>query len=95
VSGFILLLGLEPVGQSGRGGGGARILALDLDGEALILLQAASQIGLLGGGGGLGGGEDLDLAVGVGGLDGGELVALDALEVELLNEVGCTDSGLA
>jgi hypothetical protein len=95
VSVLILLLGLEPVGQGGGSGGCAGILALNLDGEALVLLQAAGQIGLLGGGGGLGGGEDLDLAVGVGGLDGGELVVLDALEVELLNEVGYTDDGLA
>lgn len=90
VVGLILLLSLEPVGDgSGTTRGSGDILALNLDGHALVLLKAASEIGLLGGSGGLGDVEGLDLALGVGGLDGGDLVGLELLEVELLDEVGC------
>lgn len=88
--GLLLLLGLEPVGKGGGGAGGLRgdILALNLDGHALVLLEVASEVGLLGGLGGLGDGKGLDLADGVGLLDGGNLVGLELLEVQLLDEVG-------
>lgn len=88
---LILLLSLEPVSdlRGARGGLGRGVLALNLDGHALVLLQAASEVGLLRGGGGLGGAEGLDLALRVGLLDGGGLVGLELLEVELLDEVGC------
>jgi hypothetical protein len=55
----------------------------------LVLLEAAGEVGLLGGLRGGGGAEGLDLADGVGVLDGGGLVGLELLEVELLDEVGC------
>lgn len=88
-----LLLLLEPV--PGRslllaGAGGSRLGALDLDRHVLVLLERGREVGLLGGGGGLGGREDLDVGVGVAGLDGGGLVGLELLEVELLDEVGCS-----
>lgn len=70
-------------------GGSGGVLALDLDGHALVLLQASGEVRLLGGLGGGGDGEGLDLALGVGLLDGGGLVGLELLEVELLDEVGC------
>lgn len=93
----LLLLGLEPVLEGGGGvaslGGG--VLALDLDGHALILLQVAGEVGLLGGGGGLGHGKGLDLALGVGLLDGGDLVGLELLQVQLLDEVGYARAALA
>jgi hypothetical protein len=97
VSFGLLLLGLEPVGDLGGAldGLGGGVLALELDGHALVLLQAAGEIGLLGGLGGLGQAEDLDLAFGVGLLDDGGLVGLELLEVELLDEVGCGDVTLA
>ena len=81
---------LEPVGKGGRGTGGLgrSVLALDVDSEALVLLKVAGEVGLFGGFGRLGEGEGLDLANGVGLLDGGNLVSLELLEVELLDEVG-------
>lgn len=85
----LLLLGLEPVGESSGLAGGGDVLALDLDGQLLVLLEAAGEVGLLGGLRGGGGAEGLDLADGVGVLDGGGLVGLELLEVELLDEVGC------
>lgn len=90
VVGFLLFLGLEPVGQLSNTGGGlsGSILTLDLNGHGLVGLEAVGQVGLLGRGRGLGHGEDLDLALGVGLLDGGNLVGLELLEVELLNKVG-------
>ena len=84
----LTVLGLEPVGQLGGLGGGGGVLALDLNGHALVLLEAAGEVGLLGGHGGLWRGENLDLALGVAGLDGGSLVGLELLQVELLDEVG-------
>lgn len=88
--GLLLLLGLEPVRQLGDAGGslGGGVLTLDLNGHGLVRLEAVGEVGLLGGGGGLGHGEDLDLALGVGLLDGGGLVGLELLEVQLLDEVG-------
>jgi hypothetical protein len=77
---LVLLLGLEPVGNDGGAGGGSDgVLALNLDGHALVLLQAAGEVGLLRGGGGAGEAEGLDLALGVGGLDGRGLVGLELL----------------
>lgn len=87
---LVLLLGLEPVGNdSGTSGGSDGVLTLDLDGHALVLLQAAGEVSLLGGGGGAGEAEGLDLALSIGGLDGRGLVGLELLEVQLLDEVGC------
>lgn len=88
VSSGVLLLSLEPVGKLGGLAGGGSLLALDLDGHVLVLLEAAGKVGLLGGCGGLGGVEDLNLTLRVGGLDGRDLVGLELLEVELLDEVG-------
>jgi hypothetical protein len=79
----------EPRGLLGGGGDGTGLLALNLDGHVLVLLEGAGEVGLLGGSGGLGDGEGLDLALGVGVLDGGGLVGLELLEVELLDKVGC------
>lgn len=83
-------LGLEPVGKGGGTGGGLGrgVLALDVDGEVLVFLEVAGEVGLFGGLGRLGEGEGLDLADGVGLLDGGDLVGLELLEVELLDEIG-------
>lgn len=88
--GLSLLLLLKPVprGRLPAGAGGGRLAALDIDGHALVLLERRREVGLLGGGGGLGGREGLDVALGVGGLQGGGLVGLELLEVELLDEVG-------
>ena len=78
-----------------RGGGrlgrrsGAALLALDLDGHALVLLERGGEVGLLGRLGGLRLGEGGDVALGVGGLDGRRFVGLQLPEVELLDEVGC------
>lgn len=86
----LLLLGLEPVGKGGGGAGGllGDVLALNLDGHALVLLEVAGEVGLLGGLGGLGDGKGLDLADRVRLLDGGDLVGLELLQVQLLDKVG-------
>lgn len=71
------LLGLEPVfdgGGTGSASGG--ISALNLDSHALILLEAAGEISLLGGQGGLGDVEDLNVGIGIALLDDGSLVGL-------------------
>ena len=98
-----IILLLKPILRQGTrirlcGGG---IGALDFNGHGFVLLEAACQIGLLGGGRGFGSGKGLDVALGVGVLDGGGLVGLELLEVEFLDEVGCgrivrlaSDSGL-
>jgi hypothetical protein len=87
---LLVLLSLEPVGSlGGTGVLGGGVLALDLNGHALVLLQVAGKVGLLGGSGGLGDAEGLDVALGIGLLDGGDLVGLELLEVKLLDEVGC------
>ncbi|KAF3072119.1 hypothetical protein CFAM422_005860 [Trichoderma lentiforme] len=90
VVGLLLLLGLEPVRQLSNtsGGLGGSILTLDLNGHGLVGLEVVGQVSLLGRGRGLGHGEDLDLALSIGLLDGGGLVGLELLEVELLDEVG-------
>lgn len=90
VGGLILLLLDQPILNDGGGGaGGNGLLTLDLDGHALVLLQATGEVGLFGGLRGLGGGESLYLANGVGLLDGCGLVSLQLLEIQLLDEVGC------
>jgi hypothetical protein len=87
---LLVFLSLEPVGNlGGTGSLGGGVLALDLNGHALVLLQVAGKVGLLGGRGGLGDAEGLDVALGIGLLDGGDLVGLELLEVKLLDEVGC------
>jgi hypothetical protein len=91
--GSFLLLGLEPVLGNRGLGGGAGVLTLDLDGHGLVLLQAAGKVALLGGLGGGRGVEGLDLADGVGLLDGGRLIGLELLQVELLNKVGSARDG--
>lgn len=86
-----LLLLLEPVPSRSllpAGAGSGRLGALDVDRHVLVLLERGREVGLLGGGGGLGGGEDLDVGIGVAGLEGRGLVGLELLEVELLDEVG-------
>lgn len=87
---LIILLSLEPVrGLGGTGGGlGGNVLALNLDGHGLVGGEVAGEVGLLGGNGGLGLVEGLDLANGVRGLDNGGLVGVELLEVQLLDEVG-------
>lgn len=86
---LLLLLGLlKPVLLHGRRAGLTR-LALNLGHLALVGLELASNVGLLGRSGSLGQGELLNVALGVGGLDGGRLVGLQLLEVHVLDEVGC------
>lgn len=85
----ILLLNQPVLNDGGGGAGGNSLLALDLDGHGLVLLQAAGEIGLLGGLGGLGDREGLDLTDGIRVLDGGGLVSLELLQVQLLDKVGC------
>lgn len=91
VVGRLVILLLDQPVLDNRGGGarGSGLLALNLDGHGLVLLQAAGEVGLLGRLGGLGGGEGLDLTDGVGLLDGSGLVGLELLQVELLDKVGC------
>jgi hypothetical protein len=90
VVGFLLFLSLEPVRQLNSAGGGlsGSILAFDLNGHGLVRLQAVGKVGLLGRGRSLGDGKDLDLALGIGLLNNGDLVSLELLQVELLDKVG-------
>lgn len=79
-------MGAVPVlngGSTGLGG-----LALNLDLLGLVCAELVGNIGLLGGSRGLGKSELLDLALGVGSLDGGGLVSLQLAEVEVLDEIG-------
>lgn len=93
--GLLLLLLDKPVLDDGGGLSGLGALgSLNLDGHRLVLGQAGGKVGLLGRLGCLGEGEGGDLADGVGVLDGGRLVGLELLKVELLDEVGC-EGGLA
>lgn len=86
---LLLLLLNEPVLDNGGGGSGiGTLLAFDLDGHVLVLLQAGGKVGFLRGLGGLGEVEGSNLADSIGLLDGGRLVRLELLEVELLDEVG-------
>ena len=85
---LLLLLFDEPVLNGGGGLAGiGPLLALDLDGHALVLLEVGGQVGLLGRLGGLGLAEGGHLADGVRVLDGGGLVGLELPQVELLDEI--------
>lgn len=89
---LLLILLNEPVLNDGGGlAGGGGLLALDLDGHVLVLLQRGSEVGLLGGLGGLGLVEGQDLALGVVGLECWCLVGLEFFQVEFLDEVGCEE----
>lgn len=57
----------------------------------LVGLELVRNVGLLGGLGGGGDGELLDVALGVVGLDLGDLVVLELAEVEVLHQIGCTN----
>ena len=86
VLGLFLFLNKPVLLDSGLVAGSS--LALNVHGHALVLLDAAGEVGLFGR---LGGGRDLEfenLALGVGGLDSRALVASDFREVEVLDEVG-------
>jgi hypothetical protein len=94
----ILLLVNEPVLEDrggGAGGLGGGVLALDLDGHVLVLLEGGGEVGLLGRLGGLGQAEGGYVAGRVAVLDWGRLVGLEFFEVELLDEVGWTKEKLA
>lgn len=85
---LVLLLDQPVLNGSGRLAG-IGLLALNLDGHALILLERGGEIGLLGRLGGFGLVECEDLALGVGVLDGWCLVGLEFFQVEFLDKVGC------
>ena len=57
----------------------------------LVGLELVRDVGLLGGLGSSGDGELLDVALGVVGLDLGDLVVLELAEVEVLHQIGCTN----
>lgn len=87
---LVLVLLDQPVLHDGGGlSGSGALLALDLDGHALVLLERGGEVGLLGGLGGGGLLEGEDLALGIVLLDGWYLVGLKFFEVEFLDEVGC------
>lgn len=89
---LVLLLD-QPVLDSGSGLTGiSTLLAFDLDGHALVLLERRSQVGFLGRLGGLGLVECEDLALSVRVLDGWCLVGLEFFQVEFLDEVGCDEA---
>jgi hypothetical protein len=79
-------VGAVPVLNRGSTGLG---LTLDLDLLGLVCAELAGNVGLLGGSRGLGKSKLLDLAFGVGSLDGWGLVGLEFAEVEVLDEIGC------
>jgi hypothetical protein len=84
---LLLLDGLlEPVLLHGRRAGLG--LALDLGHLALVGLELAGNVGLLGGRGSGGDAELLHVALGVGGLEGGRFVGFQLLEVQVLDDVG-------
>ncbi len=87
MGGGSLLLLLEPA-LLGRGGLAGGSLALNLNLLGLVRRQLTGEVGLLGGSGGLGEVENVDVALGVAGLDGSGLVGLELTEVEVLNLVG-------
>lgn len=64
-------------------------LALNLGDLGFVCRKFACNVGLLGGSGCLGDGEVLDLALGIGSLDGGGLVGLELAEVKVLDQIGC------
>lgn len=63
-------------------------LALNLRHLALVARQLLGKIGFFGACRGLRDGKLLDVAVGIGGLDGRGFICLQFLEVEILDEVG-------
>lgn len=82
-----MAVGVVPVlnrGSTTLGG-----LTLDLDLLGLVCAELAGNVGLLGRSRSLGERELLDLALGVGSLDGRRLVGLELAEVEVLDEIGC------
>jgi hypothetical protein len=84
---LLLLNGLlEPVLLDGGAAGLG--LALNLGHLALVGLELAGNVGLLGRGGSGGDAELLHVALGVRGLDGGRFVGFQLLEVEVLDDVG-------
>jgi hypothetical protein len=86
---LVVLLVNQPVlNRGGRRAGDDGLLALDLDGHVLVLLQAVGQVGFLGRLGRLGGGEGLYLADRIRLLDRDRLVGLQFLKIKLLDEVG-------
>ena len=87
MGGGSLLLLLEPalLGGGCLAGGS---LALNVNLLGLVGRQLTGEVGLLGGSGGLGKVEDVDVALGVAGLDGSRLVGLELTEVEVLDLVG-------
>lgn len=82
---FLILLEPALLGGGGLAGGS---LALDLDLLGLVGRQLAGEVSLLGRSGSLGEVENVDVALGVAGLDGGGLVGLELTEVEVLDLVG-------
>lgn len=87
MGGGSLLFLLEPALLSGSDltGGG---LTLNLDLLGLVGREFAGEVGLLGGLGGLGSDELVDVLIGVVGLEGGGLVGLELAEVKVLDGVG-------
>lgn len=86
-----LLLLLEPVLLGERSAVLAGSRTLDIDRLRLVCVQLARNVGLLGGGRGLGDGECLDVALGIVGLDLRDLVGLELAEVQVLHQIGCTN----
>ena len=66
-------------------------LAANIGLLGLVGLELVRDVGLLGGLGSSGDGELLDVALGVVGLDLGDLVVLELAEVEVLHQIGCTN----
>lgn len=91
---LLVLLDQPVLDGGGRLAGAGALLALNLDGHVLVLLQRGGEVGLLGGLGGLGLVEGQDLALGVVGLECWCLVGLEFFQVEFLDEVGCEDAAV-
>ena len=89
---LLVLLDQPVLDGGGRLAGGGGLLALDLDGHALVLLQRGGEVGLLRGLGGLGLVEGQDLALGVVGLECRCFVGLEFFQVKFLDKVGCEDA---
>jgi hypothetical protein len=82
-----LLILLEPVLLDG-GGLASGSLAFDLDLLALVGGEFTGKVGLLRGLGSSGGGELVDVLIGITGLDGSRLESLELAEVKVLDGVG-------
>lgn len=83
----LLLLGLELKPVRLRLGRTGLRLALHIHRLRLVALQLARDVGFLGGRGWRGRLERLDLALGVVGLDGGDLVGLELADVQVLDDI--------